>query len=213
MGGQLATALRTGPRLVLHIIPNISFDETPPFNAKQVQDFIHYFKPAGYERIATRPNIDGWVSFSPPVSTRPDSFPVSFWCSHITKYGQIEVVSVIEERVGDEVVEIKGRELENMIVYTFQSCIDGLRGLGVSGSVSISAVLLDAKSAELHLSRRPSHPIFFDRPKIRLKVINVPIQTNHIGDQLQDMFDDLWLAAGWPKGSPSFDAPQWAGYR
>lgn len=211
-GGSLPTVLVRGPRLIVHVMPTSAFNSKVNIDHDSEGKFIHRFKPAQYMEFEERLNIEGWNLWGPRRPSPPPLNPVSWWCSSLSNKGITEIVeTLVEVSQNDPPPAINGFELEAKIVETLDRISQGYAELGIVSPVILQIALIDVHGVRLERSR-PARVPGFDRLYIQLKQIYLEHFSTPVGGQLRHLFDELWRAAGWAGGSPSFRTGDWAGY-
>jgi len=110
----------------------------------------------------------------------------------------------------DPQILVEGRRLEAMIVRNLERMGAMAAGLELGGPGLISIVLDGVEDVELTRARPGGRRI--RRPDVYLPVAIVEDLAAPLASALREQLDILWQTAGWPDGSPSFGAGEWAGY-
>jgi len=111
---------------------------------------------------------------------------------------------------GDEQSVVDGCQLEWETVFHLERMAKILGQLGLSGP-AILELRLDGAEDIILSKARPSHrPL--QRRDFMLPHVMVDDLSAPLAPALHDIFDQLWQAAGWPEGSPSYTGDTWQGY-
>lgn len=136
------------------------------------------------------------------------------WYSQVYLNGIVEIVKVIDpigepEDAGPK--EFDGVEIEREIVETLDQAALTYAAVGMGGPAMVMVSLIDVFQHRLY---RP-HTTYsrgFERPLVELPDLVLPDVTPPLARALRPLLDDLWRAAGWGAGSPSYSDGEWTGY-
>lgn len=211
-GTDAPAVLVRGPRLILQVVPTSVFHDGRTVDHARPQLLARQFMPDGYEKCDGRPRQEGWVWFQPPQPVPNLPNPASHWHSRLDWNGYVEIVLTLEEADEQDRVQLmRGYPLERYIVRTLDAVAEGYQQLDIRSSVVVCVSLAGVLGARLSKST-PGHTKGFDRPVITATAIGLPKMAKPLGRMLRPILDELWRAAGWADGSPSFGRGDWEGY-
>ena len=118
--------------------------------------------------------------------------------------GITTILTTLETVKGPDVerLGIRGSDLENRIVRTLDRVAPTLVSLGVSPPFCIFVTLVEVRNC--YLEEVSSVTSGFEQPTVELKEAIVENGSGPLGTELRPVLDELWHAAGWKKGSPSY---------
>lgn len=199
------------PRLVLHLLPTISFSETISLDLKAVQPICtnDVLKPMGYpiEWGPTQFNFNGLFS----SGRKPNTFKYDRYVQ-LFRNGAIEAVTSIptyEKR-------LSGSQLEDELMREAPRYIKLQQRLGIGPPLFATSSLVSVKGFAIVTSLNQSPYDFPSNRLIDQDVLVIPeVQLEEegadFGSSIRPALDTIWQASGLP-GSPSFDRTgQWAG--
>lgn len=211
-GADAPAVLVRGPKLILQVIPISAFQDGRPIEHSRPKSLAIHFMPDGYERCEGRPRQEGWIWFQPPQPAPGLPNPVSHWHSRLDWNGYVEIVLTVDEADEQERVQlIRGYPFERYIVRTLDAVAEGYQQLDIRSSMVIGVTLAGVLGTKLSKST-PGHSKGFDRPVITSDAIGLTKMEKPLGRTLRPILDELWRAAGWADGSPSFGRGDWDGY-
>jgi hypothetical protein len=158
------------------------------------QDHTQWWEHGSTERVGDLPNPEGR------------------WCGRLLKPGVVEHVFTIAKGVGDDPrILVQGWAVEAVLVDIADRALALLGALGLSGPTLVATFLYDLRELDFAGPKRVGR---FPMQSLGLAQALVPEGERKSGELLKPAFDELWLAAGFSGGSPSFeDGEGWAGYK
>ena len=162
--------------------------------------------------IGDRPHTGGWFVYDPRSvrrGGRGDGANIeseSVWYSHVYDNGIIEIVTVIDpiglpEDVGPK--EFLGEEIEQEIVGTLDRAALTYTAIGMTAPARVMVSLVGVAGNRL-IRSHAGHSQGFDRAFVELPELILEKVEPPFGRALPQLLDDLWRAAGWHDGSPSY---------
>lgn len=203
-------AVVSTPRLSVWLAPFAAIDGQP-FDHGQVVALRPHFVPAGFpvDRWEPHSTADSWDCHGPVrrVEDRPN--PECFWSTRIVRPGIFELVVTIGERIDDDpTIAVDGRKLEARILDAAGRLARLARDLGLDGPMLLRGGLEGLDDVDL-LAAKTSRPL--KRAIIPLCEVMVSDASALQPIVFKDMFDRLWLDAGFDAVSPSFQNGMWQG--
>jgi hypothetical protein len=201
----------TRPRVALRLAPFASGDGRR-LDPGRVAEIQLRFPPNTEDRVATDSDGRQWWSCRTPRRAKANHNPETEWRMRLVRPGYLEYEAKIGARIDDDPqILVDGRQLEAIIILNLQRMAGIAAELGLAGPALIAVTLDGMEDVELTRARPGGRRI--RRPQIYLPIAQVDDLTAPLADALREQLDILWQAAGWPDGSPSFGAGEWAGYR
>jgi hypothetical protein len=216
----------SGPRLGMHLIPASAFSDEKRADLSSVQQQHWNLVPSGFRHrrsnfdTSDRPHADGWLVFDTRSARHrrgagePRMETGSRWHSQVYLNGIVEIVTVIDPKGEPEDIgpkEFDGVEIEREIVETLDRAALTYAAVGMTGPAMVMVSLISVFEHRL-FHPRAAHSRGFEQPSVELPDLVVADVTPPLGRALRPLLDDLWRAAGWPMGSPSYIEGEWSGY-
>lgn len=202
IGGDAPIYLHDGAKLIIHLVPILSFAKRVALSATEIASGIRWF-PSLAGGIDHRYNIDGVVTFNGPLR---DNQPSHSYCQ-VFRSGQLEaVLSEIVSSVHDKPM-IASTWCEKEAMEAIDAYMVGMKALGLSLPIVVLMALSGAKGARLavdaQLMGRHTHAI--DRNMLLLPDVLVEAYDVEVDILLRPVFDAMWNAAGFAR-SFNYDA-------
>ena len=202
--GNAPIPLKTGARLVLHLVPLESLRSRVVLGLDEMEDFSTKFPPLGHRHTkgwGPRYNFDGFL-----VSSKSDSPKGINSYVQIYRDGVIEAAldSIAHEENGD--AALNAGFYERTLLTDLPKYIEGYRSLPVRTPIWAFLTLIGVKGATIRSGDHymGSHdPI--ERDVLKLPEIVIESLDQPAIDLLRPSFDLIWNAAGYPR-SMNFDA-------
>lgn len=216
----------SGPRLSMHLIPASAFGDEKRADLSSMRQQHSNLVPHGFRSrrsnfdTTDRPDADSWLVFD-TRSTRhrfganPPAMEVgSRWWSRVYLNGIVEIVTIIDpigepEDTGPQ--EFDGVEIEQEIIKTLDQAALTYAAIGMNGPAIVMVSLIDVFEHRLIRSHAAGSR-GFQKPLVELPDLIASDVTPPLGRTLRPLLDDLWRAAGWGTGSPSYIEGEWSGY-
>lgn len=193
-----------GPKIILHILPFISFSPGQRFNIDGISSVTNTrIKPIRSGGYNSRYTVEGFLTFSSMSDNEGKYKPSSY--AHLYRNGIIEFVegSILKY---DEKRKIPIVFLEREIVKTTRYSFDSLRIMEVQTPVFVYLTLMGATGYTLSGTGLyyldSGHPI--DRDVLALPEVVFEKYDENIEEALKSTFDLIWNACGYP-GSESYN--------
>ncbi|WCK21764.1 hypothetical protein [Agrobacterium tumefaciens] len=197
------------PRVTLRLAP-FAADEGSRLDPRQVAQMQRRFSPSVEAPVETNRDGRQWWSSAPPRQRQRGLNPETTWRMRLVRPGHLEYQATIGERIDDDPdILVDGRRLEALIVRTLERMGGIAEGLGLGGPALVS-IVLEAEDVQLAQSQPGGRRI--RQPEVILPVAVLQDVALPLAPAIQEQLDILWLTAGWPSGSPSYDSGAWAGY-
>jgi hypothetical protein len=144
-----------------------------------------------------------------PIPGLPN--PEAKWFGRVLRPGVVEHVLTIGRRIDDDRdILFHGFNLEKRLVTLADRGLALLAQLGFAGP-TLAAINLYGLD-EVLLNGGPTIGRY-QTPSLRLTPVLIPEAARQSGNFLRSAFDQMWLGAGLPEGSPSFgEDGVWKGY-
>jgi len=198
--------LYDNPKIVLHLIPIISFNPAQSYDIDKINSQSDKTHPIGCNVCNSRYNLDGILTYSGARNDESDSY-VQFF-----RNGIIEAVEGWQLRPRTESRSIYSPYFEKTLIQSFSDYISVLKSLNVEPPIFIFLTLLGVKgysiAAHEDFSFVKSHTI--DRDILQLPEIMIESYNVSAPDVLRPCFDSIWNACGFPKSKNYNDKGAWA---
>ncbi len=190
--------LTSGPRIVLHVCPLLSFSSRLQIDPKAICSREEgLLRPLRGNANGNRFNVDGFVTYS-------NGTPHCYDYCQMFRNGVVEAVDSAIIREDETFIAVK--DLEKYIIASTQGYINLLKVLEISPPVIVMLSILNADGYEIPCPRATSSlestPI--DRPVLLLPDVLIENYDVNVGQELRPIFDAFWNAGGYP-GSTSYD--------
>lgn len=196
------------PNVSIRFSP-LAVDTRKPLTPATVASALPWFPPNMDDRIEEgADDAQWWVNRA--VAPRPGfPNPETLWLTRVMQPGVLEHLFSLGARVDeDEVVLVSGRRLEGRMVRALEHVAALADAIGLGGPALVDVVATGVEDVELTEARAGGRRI--GKPKLSVARFEYS-PGESAGDALRPMFDKLWLASGWRKGSPSFGGGRWEG--
>jgi hypothetical protein len=201
----------TRPRVALRLAPFAAGDGKR-LDPGRVAEMLLRFPPNTEDRVATDSDGRQWWSCRIPRRTEASRNPETDWRLRLVRQGYLEFEAKIGARIDDDPqILVDGRRLEAIIIRNLERMAGIAADLDLAGSALIAVTFDGMEDVELTRARPGGHRM--RRPDIYLPIAQVNDLAAPLAGALREQLDILWQSAGWPDGSPSFDAGEWVGYR
>jgi len=198
------------PRLTVRLAPFAAIDGCP-LDHDDIVARRPQFVPAGFPNNQWEPHstADSWGCHGPlrRVGDRPNR--ECLWSTRLVRPGLFELVVTVGERVDDDPsIAVDGRRLEARILDATTRLAGLALDCDLDGPMLLHAGLEGLDDVEL-LATRSSR--FLKRPALMLGEVVLSNAAAMQPFALNEMFDRLWLDAGFDAVSPSFQNGIWQG--
>ena len=198
--------LYDNPKIVLHLIPIISFNPAQSYDIDKINSQSDKTHPLGCNVCNSRYNLDGILTYSGARNDKSDSY-VQFF-----RNGIIEAVEGWQLRPRTESRSIYSPYFEKTLIQSFSDYISVLKSLNVEPPIFIFLTLLGVKGYSMAVSERlpftEGHTI--DRDILQLPEVIIESYEVRAQDVLRSCFDSIWNACGFPRSLNYNDAGEWA---
>lgn len=202
-------ALIDEPKIRIAIAPHAQ-PECGRLRGDLVDQFMSRLVPAGFhacERLAVGKS---WTIRDKPRHLRDLINPFSRWFVRVHHDGAVDASFCLGELIDDDpFIVIAARPLEARIVDLIDRISEFLGEMGLQGPAEIMFQINPGDQPKL-VDRKHNGRLI--EPFIGERLPSVRGIGAAMGDQLQPMFDAIWMAGQRFAGSPSFEGSGWAGY-
>ncbi|MGR3176208.1 MAG: AlbA family DNA-binding domain-containing protein [Candidatus Scalindua sp.] len=194
---ELPVSLASGGKLVVHIIPFLSFADPRP-NITLGHDQGIDFRPIGAGGWNTKINLEGYLFYSAGRQKPCDAY------TQLYRFGTLESVVVLDPDDDDKLV-LPSRWYEEEIYKGCSSQLKSLSMLGIETPIYIFISLLEMQGYRLGVGPEFfGKPVELDRELILLPEGVVNDYGENLFNVLRPAFDVVWNAFGY-EGSYNFD--------
>lgn len=192
--------LQEGVRLMLHILPLVSFASPSMFSVSQYENLWQRISPPGSGSIDYHLNFDGIVVSS---GTEANGFRAY---SQLFRSGILEFVRNYEPHGQQKY--IPSAEYEQTLMHNFKNGLSVLRELGVSQPMWVNLTIVGAKGFRLGVGQNTrffnNEPRPFDRDVLAIPDLEIDTFEVNVASILKPLFDFVWNAGGY-RGSLNYD--------
>lgn len=194
-------------RLIMHVLPIVSFTSNPNIAVTELKAHIGELTPVGHSGCSHRLNVDGLVTYS---GSRNDDEKDSY--CQIFRTGQVEAVyaRLVEEK--DNSRYIASVAYERYIIEAVSHYLRVLKALDIPCPLMISFAMTGVCGVLMYVGMRYSStaaaPIDRDMlvlPDVLVEEYASVSNMNAVARTLRPIFDVIWNACGYPR-SHNFDA-------
>lgn len=191
-------------RLVLHVLPVVSFGPVTPVDISAVGRDWRSLRPPGPAGHNCRFNVDGFLVYT-QMSIRD---PVSFHYTQMFRSGGIECVQSISEIPEKPGPAFGFGQCERDLIEGLSRYVTLQQEIGLPFPTIVLLTITGMRGFQLVTSMvYRDHPLYgncyIDRDVLLLP--DVVVQDEQPADQiLRPIFDAVWQSSGWP-GCPNYD--------
>ena len=204
--------LSTAHRLILHIVPLMSFLNHQRLQINYETISIVNYLPIGASGCDHRYNLDGFLTYDKDYEnqTLNDGYCQVFFDGVIESvYSDILTVNGGRKPQKGETGFIASVAYEKYIIEAIQHYIKGYKAFGIETPIIISMALLGCKGAYLYVGNfnRQWQPIDRDIvifPEVQVESLDVPVTK-----LMKPIFDAVWNACGYPHSCNYDDNGNW----
>ena len=206
LANETPVPLYDNPKIVLHLIPIISFNPAQAYDIGKIASQPAKVKPIYCGGWNDRYNLDGFLSYSGGKEEKSHSYVQLF------RNGIIEAVEglLLEPYEGQLIIPSIAYEQE--LIRSLTDYLSVLKTLNVEPPIFIFLTLLGVKGYSMAVSRRfpfaKGHTI--DRDILQLPEIIIESYDVRADKVLKPCFDSIWNACGFPKSFNYNENGEWA---
>ena len=207
ISGETPIPIIPGARIILHLIPFVSFEPAANFPISRIADDPWNLKPIYNSVTSYRHNFDGFLTYG------GDENGLARGYVQVFRNGVIEAVDagIIRVRNGDHF--IPSVIIERELVAGLKSYLANQLKIDVMPPISILATLVGVSGYYLAVKRsldpwgEHSKPI--DRDTLLLPEVIVESFQEEPPSILRPIFDAIWNSTGWPRSLNYDDDGEW----
>lgn len=194
-------AIVPGPRLVMKLV-TAEAATVGSVVPSRINSIRPKFVPAGYRESVSDTNTSEWSEFDPPRAVQGRHNPESRWYLRVFHSGAIDAAVIVGARIDDDkdiLVDIE--PLEARIVEMAKRMAEIASAIGSGGPLVLHAALEGLEDVRLSGRQKSKRLVV---PFVHLGTIDLASTAALSIDNLRQMLDAVWLAAGFSDGSPLF---------
>lgn len=194
-------------KIVLHIIPIISFNPSQSYDISRVSSNTTLMPPVCCAGWNDRYNLDGFLSYSASQKGKSHSYTQLF------RNGIIEAVEGLLLEPHNGALIIPSIAYEREIISSLGKYLNVLKTLDVEPPVFVFLTLLGVKGYSMAVDRWKfwiDESLTMDRDILLLPEIIIDNYEVSVAKELRPCFDSIWNACGFPKDLYYNDAGEWA---
>ena len=199
--------LYDNPKIVLHLIPIISFNPAQSYDISQIASHPSEMPPIYCAGWNDRYNLDGFLTYAPEQDGKSHSYVQIF------QNGIIEAVEGLLLEPSEGEFSIPSIAYEKELISSLSKYLQNMKILNVEPPIFIFLTLLHVKGYSMAINRlryhfRETHTI--DREILQLPEIIIENYEVSTKDVLRPCFDSIWNACGFPRSLNYNDEGEWA---
>ena len=200
LANETPVPFRNSAKLVLHLIPLISFNLSTRFDIDKIEPKVAYYEPMSSTSWGRRYNLDGLLAFS--------GGNLSYSYTQLYRRGIMEIVdgSVLDAN-GNKVIPSIGYE-ENLR-RSFPNYLSGLKYLNVELPIVAFLTLVGVKGYKMATSFFQGDSCEIDRDILLLPETVIESYDAKPDAVLKPAFDAIWNSCGFPKSLNYDDKGEW----
>jgi len=206
--GETPVPFYDNPKIVLHLIPIISFNPAQIYDISKISSHTEKMKPINCFGCDHRYNIDGFLTYSGGREEKSHSYVQLF------RNGIIEAVEGrLLEPQGEELL-IPSIAYEKELINSLTCYLSILETLNVEPPIFIFITLLGVKGYSMSFDRWRfdiDDVYTIDRNILLLPEIVIERYRIRAEDILRPCFDSIWNACGFPSSFNYNEDGEWAG--
>jgi hypothetical protein len=195
----LSVPFYNNARVVLHLVPLVSFSPSTSYDIKQLKTKSNYYEPMLCSSWNDRYNLEGLLSYSVSGSGLSHSY------TQFYRNGIVEAVDALLLKPQDSKKQIPSIDYELEIIKTIKNYISALQFLNVELPIVVFVTFIGAKGYSMN--RRWSELI--DRDVLLLPEVILESYNINIEQALRPIFDSVWNACGFSQSQNYNDKGEW----
>ncbi|MFX1588295.1 MAG: helix-turn-helix domain-containing protein [Promethearchaeota archaeon] len=209
LANELPLTFSENARIVLHLIPTISFNPAQQYDINIAFKDIAKLEPINSGDWGYRYNIDGIFTYS---MLRDN---VIFSYTQLYKNGIIEAVEGLMLKPHQEQLLIPSQSYEKKLIKSVSNYLTVLKKLGVETPIFIFLALLGVEGYSMASASHfpPTRVNTIDRDILILPEAIIENYNISIERVLQPSFDSIWNACGYPKSLNYNENGEWIGQK
>lgn len=202
---ELPIPMNDNPKIVLHVIPIVSFSTGQRYDINTVSSNQIRLSPIYCSGWNDRYNLDGLLAFSALREGKSHSYV------QLYRNGVIEAVEALLLEPHENGLYIPSIAFEQEIIASLKGYISVLKSLAVEPPIFIFLNLLRVKGYIMAVQRFLSATGYaIDRDNLLLPEVIVESYENSAEAVLKSCFDSIWNACGYPSSLHYNEEGEWA---
>lgn len=205
--GETPVPLNDNPKIVLHLIPIISFNPAQIYDISKIASNPEKMKPIYCSRADHRYNLDGFLTYSGGREEKSYSYVQLF------RNGIIEAVEGLLLRPRTEKLIIPSIAYEKELIISLTCYLSILETVNVEPPIFVFISLLGVKGYSMSVDRWKydiDEVYTIDRDVLLLPEIVIERYGVRAQDILRPCFDSIWNACGFPSSFNYNADGEWA---
>jgi len=198
--GETPVPLRDDAKLVLHVVPVDSFQNTCRISAADFtqSQIITGFPALGGGHWGYRPNLDGFMTFVGDPRSRQK--PSAWSYCQVFRSGCVEAVRSDLGASDDGLPSIANIWYEKVTLEATARYIKTLEATDIHPPFVIMLAIVGAKGASFHVDARRLDKVYpIDRDVLLLPDVLLEELPRHLPRVMRPIFDAVWNACGLPR--------------
>lgn len=194
--------LLSGSRVILHLIPFISFDQSIRFPLDEIANNPRTLSPIFSITTGQRYNFDGYVTYGGIGGNQAHGYVQIF------RNGIIEAVDAGLLMTRGSGTHIPIKYFENKLVLSLSMYLSNQKKMTIPTPISLLLTLVGVRGYYLgvpeELRDANDNATVIDKDTLLLPEVVIWDYDNDPKELLHSIFDTIWNSAGWPQ-SPNYD--------
>jgi hypothetical protein len=204
--GETPVPLYDGAKIILHLIPIISFNPAQHYDIDKIASQPGKIAPIYCMSYNCRYNLDGFLTYSAGRSEKSHSYVQLF------RNGIIEAVEalMLNSRTGE--LLIPSGAFEKELIISLSGYLSILQTLNVELPIFIFLTLVGVKGYSMAIDRMRYfgyEPYKIDRDVLFLPEVIIESYDVNAADVLKPCFDSVWNACGFPRSLNYDNTGKW----
>jgi hypothetical protein len=199
VSGDTPVIISDGPKLVLHILPIISFEISSNYDISSIELEIRNIITISGSSTFHRYNIDGFVNI-----WQNHDLPFAFSYTQFFRNGIIEAVDSLLFGRNTSENYIPSVAIETRLIEILERCITTIKRINIEPPLIVMLSLLNVYDLEFKASRyslryEDKRPFSIDRNELIIPEILIDDYDIDIAKKMKPIFDAIWNSAGFPR--------------
>lgn len=205
IANETPVPLHDNPKIVLHLIPIISFSPAQSYDISTIASHPEKMLPIYCSGWSDRYNIDGFLIHSPEQDGKSSSY-VQFF-----RNGILEAVEGYLLRLHGEKPTIPSQGYEEALIKALTDYLSLFKSLNIELPIFIFLALLGVKGYSMAVSPRFPFAQGYEIDRDVLQLPEIIIENYQVSAEkiLKPWFDSIWNSCGFPRDLYYDDKGEW----
>ena len=201
---ETPVAFYNNAKVVLHLVPLISFNPSTAYDIQRIASKVSYYKPMYCSGWGHRYNLDGLLSYSVGSSELSHSY------TQFYRNGIVEAVDGLLLKPDGTEKNIPSIAYERELISSLPDYLSGLKYLNVELPIVIFLTLVGVKGYAMTTSSFfEGRSCLIDREILLLPEVLINSYEVNAAEVLRPIFDAVWNSCGFAKSLNYNDSGEW----